>query len=95
MLVGTLTLWGHQTFLFSSSPPDQDVISPSPRCGKTSFQQIDLIHKSKNAPVPYPTLHLEQEYVHFFSEWIIVGYAWNFDILHDRLEPGPREDDSY
>ena len=37
---------------------------------------IDPIHKSQNAPVPYPTmLHLEQKCTHFCSEWNIVGYG--------------------
>ena len=37
---------------------------------------IDLIHKSQNAPVPYPTiLHSEQKCAHFCSEWSIVGYG--------------------
>ena len=36
---------------------------------------IDLIHKSHNAPVPYPTMHhSEQKCAHFCSEWCIVGY---------------------
>ena len=35
---------------------------------------INLIHKSHNAPVPYPTmLHSEQKCAHFCSEWNIVG----------------------
>ena len=39
-------------------------------------QSIDLIHKSQNAPVPYPTrLHQEQKCAHFCSEWRIVGYG--------------------
>ena len=34
-----------------------------------------LIHKSHNAPVPYPTMHhSEQKCAHFGSEWCIVGY---------------------
>ena len=37
---------------------------------------FDLIHKSHNAPVPYPTMHhSEQKCVHFYSEWCIAGYA--------------------
>ena len=37
---------------------------------------IDLIHKSHNAPVPYPTMHhSEQKCAHFCSEWCIVGYG--------------------
>ena len=37
---------------------------------------IDLIHKSQNAPVQYPTmLHSEQKCAHFCSEWSIVGYG--------------------
>ena len=43
---------------------------------------IDVIHKSHNAPVPYPTIHhSEQKCAHFCSEWFIVGYGtgalWN------------------
>ena len=53
---------------------------------------IDLIHKSQNAPVPYPTmLHSEQKCAHFCSKWSIVGYGpgtfwdlWNWSI--DMLE---------
>ena len=37
---------------------------------------IDLIHKSQNAPVPYPTmLHSKQKCVHFCLEWSTVGYG--------------------
>ena len=39
-------------------------------------KSIDLIHKSQNTPVPYPTmLHSEQKCAHFCSEWSIVGYG--------------------
>ena len=51
---------------------------------------IDLIHKSQNAPVPYPTMpHSEQKCAHFCSEWSIVGYGtdafwdlwnWSFEM---------------
>ena len=49
---------------------------------------IDLIHKSQNAPIPYPTmLYSEQKCAHFYSEWSIVGYGtgafwdlWNWSI---------------
>ena len=49
---------------------------------------IDLIHKSQNVPVPYPTmLHSEQKCAHFCSEWSIAGYGtgtfwdlWNWSI---------------
>ena len=45
----------------------------------------DLIHKSQNAPVPYPTiLHSEQKCVHFCSEWSIVDmkqeHSWICEI---------------
>ena len=37
---------------------------------------IGLIHKSHNAPVPYPTMPLsEQKCAHFCSEWCIVWYG--------------------
>ena len=50
---------------------------------------IDLIHKSQNAPVPYPTMqHPEQKCAHFCSECCIVGYGtgafwdlWNWSIV--------------
>ena len=50
---------------------------------------IDLIYKSQNASVPYPTmLHSEQKCAHFCSEWSIVGYGigafwdlWNWSIV--------------
>ena len=53
-----------------------------------SDDSIDLIHKSQNASVPYPTmLHSEQKCAHFCSEWSIVGYGtgafwnlWNWSI---------------
>ena len=36
---------------------------------------IDLIHKSQNALVPYPTMHQsEQKCAHFCSECSVVGY---------------------
>ena len=49
---------------------------------------IDLIQKSHNAPVPYPTMqHSEQKCAHFCSECCIVGYEtgalwdfWNWSI---------------
>ena len=51
-------------------------------------QYIELIHKSQNATVLYPTmLHSEQKCAHFCSEWSIVGYGtgafwdlWNWSI---------------
>ena len=54
----------------------------------TWFVSIDVTHKSPNAPVPYRTmLHPEQKYVHYSSEWSIVGYGtgafwdlWNWFI---------------
>ena len=37
---------------------------------------IEQIHKSHNAPIPYPMMHhSEQKYAHFCSEWCIVGYG--------------------
>ena len=40
-----------------------------------TFITTDQIHKSHNAPVPYPTMHhSEQKCAHFCSEWGIVGY---------------------
>ena len=52
-------------------------------------QAIDLIHKSQNSPVPYPTmLHSEQKCAHLCSEWSIVEYetgafwdSWNWLIV--------------
>ena len=42
----------------------------------TLYAWIDLIHKSQNATVPYPSmLHSEQKCAHFCSEWGIVGYG--------------------
>ena len=42
---------------------------------KGPTQIIDLINKSHNAPVPYPTMHHSGEKcAHFCSEWCIVGY---------------------
>ena len=36
---------------------------------------IELVHKSRNATVQYPTmLHSEQKFAYFWSEWSIVGY---------------------
>ena len=53
----------------------------------------DLIHKSHNAPVPYPTMHQsEHKCSHFCSEWCIVGYgtgaSWEF--LRLVYSPFPR-----
>ena len=53
-----------------------------------SIFAIDLIHKSQNAPVPYPSVHhSEQKCTYFCSEWSIVGhgsgafwYLWNWSI---------------
>ena len=52
-------------------------------------KQMDLIHKSQNAPILYPTmLHPEQKSAHF-SEWSIMGYEtdafwdlWNWFTSH-------------
>ena len=49
-------------------------------CKTVPWQQdtyeIDPMHKSHNAPMPYPTmLHSEQKCAHFCSEWSIVGYG--------------------
>ena len=40
------------------------------------LRSIDPIHKSQNAPDPYPIMvHSEQKRAHFCSEWSIVGYG--------------------
>ena len=42
----------------------------------TATSLIDLIHKSPNAPVPYPIMpHSEQKCAHFCPDWSIVGYG--------------------
>ena len=54
---------------------------------------IGLIHKSQNAPVPYPTmLHSEQKCTDFCFEWSIVGYGtgafwdlWNWSTVPSIL----------
>ena len=44
--------------------------------GNWAAISIDPIHKSHNAPVPYPTmLRSEQKCAHFCSEWDGVGYG--------------------
>ena len=51
---------------------------------------IDLIHKSQNALVPYPTiLHSEQKCAHFCSEWSIVGYETGafWDLWYWSIDP--------
>ena len=49
-----------------------------------SNQAIDVIHKSHNALVPYPTMqHSEQKCTHFCSEWCIVEYGTG--ALHDGI----------
>ena len=58
--------------------------------------EIDQIHKSHNAPVPYPTMHhSEQKCAHFCSEWCIVGYGtgalwdlkdWSIDPVGKHVE---------
>ena len=52
--------------------PCHDIVwsNSSIYCGPAT----DLIHKSINARVPYPTMrHIEQKCAHFCSEWCIVG----------------------
>ena len=54
--------------------------------GRQRMFPIELIHKSQNVLVPYPTmLHSEQKYAHFCSEWSIVWYGtddnWDFSIF--------------
>ena len=59
---------------------------------------IDVIHKSQNAPVPYPTmLHPEQKCAHFCSEWSPVGYGtgslwdlWSWSVVCYVCKPGER-----
>ena len=59
------------------------------RPNSDTVKAIDLILKSHNAPVLYPTVfHSEQKCAHFYSEWSIVGYGtgafwdlWNWSIL--------------
>ena len=51
--------------------------------GHFTLDSIDLIHKSLNVPIPYPTmLHSEQKCADFCSELSIVGYEtgafWDF-----------------
>ena len=60
-------------------------VHPSPDCND---ETTDLIHKSQNALVPYPTMiHSEQKCALFCSDWSIVGYGtgafwdlWNWSI---------------
>ena len=55
----------------------------------TKSKSTHQIHKSHNAPVPYPTMqHSEQKCAHFCSEWCIVGYGtgalwhlWDWSIM--------------
>ena len=57
------------------------------------IQPVELIHKSQNAPVPYPIMfHSEQKCAHFCSEWSIVGYGtgalwdlWDWSIFFNIL----------
>ena len=51
----------------------------------TTAHVIELIHKSLNAPVLYPTmLHSEQKCAHFCSKWNVVGYETStfWDLWH-------------
>ena len=63
-----------------------------PRYSIVNRMRIDLIHKSQNAPVPYPTmLHWEQKCIHFYflihPDWF--GFAtWTFP----RKETGDAND---
>ena len=61
----------------------------------SSGTHIDQIHKSHNAPVPYPTMHhSEQKCADFCTEWCIGGYGtgvlwdWfnNFVSQHQAIE---------
>ena len=57
----------------------------------TVSKPTDLIHKSQNAPVPYPTmLHSEQKCAHFCSELSIVGYGTGtfWDLLNWSIPCG-------
>ena len=62
-----------------------------------NIDSIDQIHKSKNAPVPYPTMHhSEQKCAHFYSKWCIVGYGtgafwdlWDQSISLKFVSKGP------
>ena len=47
-------------------------------CSMSEFyiDTVDLIHKSHNSPVSYPTMHYSvQKCAHFCFEWCIVGYG--------------------
>ena len=60
-----LCYWSRKTTLRSSYP-----------LKIAKHHGIDLIHKSRNAPLPYPTMHHpEQKCAHFCSEWYIVGWG--------------------
>ena len=64
--------------------------------GKAAYgvDVIDLINKSQNVPVPYPSiLYSEQKCAYFCSEWSIVGYGagaswdlwnWSIDIMRHK-----------
>ena len=69
--------------------------SRSSRHYREEYWHFDLIHKSQNAHVPYPTmLHSEQKCAYFCSEWSIVWYGTvhsgicelgqSVSILHDN-----------
>ena len=48
-------------------------------CGICEFISVKFIHKSHNAPVPYPTMyHSEQKCMHFFSN----GALWDIELVH-------------
>ena len=55
------------------------ILSTCHSCQGINFEiqiQLDQIHKSHNAPVPYPTTYQsEQKYTHFYTDWSIVGYG--------------------
>ena len=77
----------------STAPSENMPTSQYLRVSVRALAPIDTdkwpnIHRSQNAPVPYPTmLHPEQKCAHFCSEWSIVGYGtgafwdlWNWSI---------------
>ena len=86
----TLALYKGNPLVTGSFPSQRSTNAESiPMSWRHHIIRIDLIHKSQNVPVPYPTmLYSEQKCEHFCSEWSIVGYgtnaSWDLSIAHNE-----------
>ena len=72
-------------FVFESEERFPTTVNPNDQV-EICFVPVELLHKSHNAPVPYPTMHhiVTEMCAHahiYVTKWCIVGYF--YDTLWD------------